>query len=60
MPAENITCVAQWAINQYTISFDSAGGSTVDPITQDYDTAVTASANPTKPKMVTRFWVGCQ
>ncbi|MGI5925017.1 MAG: leucine-rich repeat protein, partial [Lentisphaeria bacterium] len=48
MPADNKTCVAQWTINQYTISFNSDGGSEVDSITQDYDTAVTAPANPTK------------
>jgi uncharacterized repeat protein (TIGR02543 family) len=40
MPASNITLYAQWTINQYTITFDSAGGTAVSPITQDYDTAV--------------------
>jgi surface protein len=39
---------AQWAINQYTITFDSAGGSVVAPMTQDFGTAVTAPANPSK------------
>ena len=48
MPAENITIKAQWKINQYTITFDTNGGSAVAPITQDYGTAVTAPANPTK------------
>ena len=48
MPAENVTITAKWEINQYTITFDTAGGSTVAPITQDYGTAITAPANPTK------------
>ena len=48
MPAENMTITAKWEINQYTITFDTAGGSTVAPITQDYGTAITAPANPTR------------
>ena len=48
MPAENMTIKAQWKINQYTITFDTAGGSETAPITQDYGTAITAPANPTK------------
>ena len=37
---------AHWKINAYTITFDTAGGSTVAPITQDYGTSVTAPADP--------------
>ena len=48
MPAENITITAQWKINQYTITFDTAGGSKIDSITQDYGTAITAPADPTR------------
>ena len=48
MPAENMTIKAQWRINQYTITFDTDGGSTVAPITQDYGTAITAPADPTR------------
>ena len=39
---------AKWEINQYTITFDTAGGSVVTPITQNYGTAITAPAAPTK------------
>ena len=48
MPAENVTITAKWKVNQYTITFDTVGGSTVAPITQDYGTAITAPANPTR------------
>ena len=48
MPAENVTITAKWEINQYTITFDTAGGSTVAPITQDYGTAITTPADPTR------------
>ena len=45
---ENCTLYAQWEINRYTITFDTAGGSEIAPITQDYDTAITAPADPTR------------
>ena len=48
MPAENMTVTAQWEINRYTITFDTAGGSEITPITQDYETAITAPADPTR------------
>ena len=48
MPAENITVKAQWEINRYTITFDTAGGSEIAPITQDYGTNITAPADPTR------------
>ena len=48
MPAENMTVTAQWKINRYTITFDTAGGSEITPITQDYGTAITAPEAPTR------------
>ena len=48
MPAENMTIKAQWKVNSYTITFDTNGGSAIAPITQDYGTAITTPANPTK------------
>ena len=48
MPAENMTITAKWVVNQYTITFDTAGGSAVAPITQNYGTAITAPADPTR------------
>ena len=48
MPAENMTITAKWKVNQYTITFDSNGGSEIAPITQDYGTVIAAPANPTR------------
>ena len=48
MPAENITVTAKWKVNSYTITFDTAGGSEIAPITQDYGTAIVAPADPTR------------
>ncbi len=56
MPAAEITLKATWKINQYTITFDTDGGSDVAPITQDYNTAVTAPAAPTKTGYTFAGW----
>jgi len=56
MSAQNLTLYAKWTINQYTITFDSNGGSAVTAITQDYNTAVSAPANPTKTDYTFDGW----
>ena len=56
MPAENITVTAQWEINRYTITFDTAGGSEIAPITQDYGTNITAPADPTRKGYTFKGW----
>ena len=56
MPAENITVKAQWEINQYTIAFDTNGGSEIAPITQDYGTELTAPDNPTRKGYTFKGW----
>ena len=56
MPAENITVKAQWEINQYTIAFDTNGGSEIAPITQDYGTEITAPDNPTRKGYTFKGW----
>jgi uncharacterized repeat protein (TIGR02543 family) len=49
---ENITgdlsVKAVYSINQYTITFDSAGGSAVAEITDDYGATITAPSAPTR------------
>ena len=56
IPAEDITLYAKWTINQYSISFDSNGGSTVDTITQDYNSAVTLPT-PTRTGYTFEGWL---
>ena len=56
MPAENITVKAQWEINQYTITFDTNGGSEIAPITQDYGTEITAPDNPIRKGYTFKGW----
>lgn len=43
-----ITLYAHYSINQYTISFESNGGTSVSAITQNYATSVTAPEAPSK------------
>ena len=45
---EALTLYPVWNTNKYTITFDTAGGSEIAPITQDYGTAITAPADPTR------------
>lgn len=46
---DNKIIYAKFIIEQYTITFDTAGGSAITAITQDYNTSVTApSAEPSK------------
>ena len=56
MPAENMTVKARWEINQYTITFDTNGGSEIAPITQDYGTEITAPDNPTRKGYTFKGW----
>jgi uncharacterized repeat protein (TIGR02543 family) len=48
MTASNVTFYGKWTINQYTITFNSNGGSNVNSITQDYGSSVTKPADPMK------------
>ena len=51
-----VTLYAQWTANQYTITFDTNGGSAINPITQDYNTAITAPADPTRKGYTFAGW----
>ena len=56
MPAVNKTIKALWTVNQYTITFDTDGGSAVAPITQNYGSAITAPAAPSKEGHTFKGW----
>ena len=56
MPAENITVTAQWRINQYTITFDTDGGSAVDAQTVAYGEKAKTPADPTKTGYTFAGW----
>ena len=47
---------AKWEINQYTITFDTNGGSEIASITQDYGTKITAPADPTRKGYTFKGW----
>jgi len=56
MPAVDTEIYAGWTVVQYTITFDSNGGTVVAPITQDFGTVVTEPADPTKANLNFRVW----
>jgi len=50
------TVVAHWKVNQYTIIFDTDGGTEIAPITLDYGTVITPPADPVKDNCVFLGW----
>ena len=56
MPAESMNFTAKWIANQYTLTFDSNGGSDVAAITQDYGTKIETPAAPTKTGYTFAGW----
>ena len=56
MPAKNVVFSGTWSVNRYTITFNTDGGSTIDPITQDYGTTVTKPSDPTKEGYTFTGW----
>ena len=50
------TYTAKWNANQYTITFDTDGGTEIAPITEDCGTAITSPAEPTKTGYTFAGW----
>ena len=57
MPAGDVTYTAQWTPNQYTITFENTGDTTIAPITQAYLSDVTAPADPEKAGHTFAGWL---
>lgn len=53
---EALTLYPVWNTNKYTITFDTNGGSEIAPITQDYGTAITSPADPTREGYTFTGW----
>lgn len=47
---------AKWNVNQYTITFDTSGGSAVSSITQDYGSTIVKPLDPTKEGYTFEGW----
>lgn len=54
--ATDLTLTAKWQVNQYTITFKPENGGQDIVIKQDYGTAITAPANPTKTGYTFAGW----
>ena len=52
----NITLTAVWTINQYTITFNSNGGSSVATQTVNYNSTATQPSNPTRNGYTFKEW----
>ena len=48
MPDEDVTYTAGWNIARFTISFKTGEGSTIEDITQDYNTKISTPENPVR------------
>jgi hypothetical protein len=56
MPAKDVTVTVVYTVNQYTITFNSAGGSAIVPITLDYGAVVIAPEDPTREGYTFAGW----
>src|SRR5690606_38648242 len=52
----DITVTAQYSVNNYTVSFDSAGGTAVADVSYDFGDAVVAPADPTRTGYIFAGW----
>jgi uncharacterized repeat protein (TIGR02543 family) len=56
MPSYNLTLYAKWTINQYTINFQTNGGSFIASITANYGEVVSPPVNPTRQGYTFNGW----
>ena len=53
---QNYNLYAKFTINQYTMTFNTNGGSEISSITQDYNSAVVRPSDPTRDGYEFRGW----
>ena len=53
---DDMTLHALWTVNQYTITFNTDGGSLEEPITQDYGSAITVPNAPMRTGYIFTGW----
>ena len=56
MPDEDLTVNAVWSPREYTLTFDTKGGSAIAPITASYGNPVTWPADPTREGYEFKGW----
>ena len=56
IPTEDVTFNAIWQANDYTVKFDSMGGSEVSPIVKPYNEAIGELPTPTKSDSTFKGW----
>src|SRR5690554_136333 len=56
MPTSDLTLYAKWDLNSYTITFNSLGGSSVEPLTVNYNEAIIAPEEPTRTGYTFSGW----
>ncbi len=56
MPAESMTITAKWKINQYTIKFETDGGTFIFNITADYGSKIHNPGTLYKPGFIFEGW----
>ena len=56
MPAKDTTVVAQWQRNNFVITFDTKGGSTISKMTVEFNSIIVAPKDPTKEGYIFDGW----
>lgn len=56
MPAQNLEFTAVWQVNEYTVTFDTAGGSLIAPVTLEFGAVITPPDPPTLKGHVFKNW----
>ena len=56
MPAKDTTVVAQWQRNNFVITFDTQGGSTISKMTIEFNSIIVAPKDPTREGYIFDGW----